>query len=181
MSGAASDNAALLVRHEIAPEARERYEAWLAEVTQACRQFPGFQGAAVIRPEKGEDTYTVMVNFATHAQLMEWVGSAQRLRLVEALHPLLRHAERIRAGMGLWCAPALTGAPQAKPYKQFLLTYSAIYPLSQVVPAALGSVTTSLALPDFLAHLITTGVMVWLMVYWIMPRYVRAVAGWLFH
>ncbi len=175
----AADRAALLVQHEVRPAARERYEAWVAAVTRACQRFEGFQGVALLRPQGEGEGYTVIVQFDSHEQLQSWVGSVERHCLVAQLQPLLQRAERLRTGMGLWFAPALAGARQARPYKQFLLTFSAIYPLSIVVPAALRALTEGWGLPAALVQLLATCLIVWLMVYLVMPRYVRAVAGWL--
>ncbi len=180
MSAGVADQAALLVQHAVRPAARARYEDWIATVTLECQSFAGFQGVAVIRPTGRDLAYTLLVHFDSHAQLQDWVGSAQRRRLVEELRPLLLRAERLRAGMGLWFAPALAGARQAKPFKQFLLTFSAIYPLSQAVPALLRRLTEGWSLPAGLLQLCASALLVWLMVYVVMPRYVRAVSGWLF-
>lgn len=176
----AAERAALLVQHAVAPAARGRYEAWLAEVTRECRRFDGFQGVAVLRPARQKDGYTVIVHFDTHAQLQAWISSAQRRRLVAALPPLLEQAERLRTGMELWFTPDLSPGRQARPYKQFLLTFSAIYPLSLLVPAGLRLLIQDLDPPTGLVQLAGTALIVWLMVYVVMPRYVRAVASWLF-
>ena len=61
-----------------------------------------------------------------------------------------------------------------------LLTLSAIYPLSQAVPAALRMVTDGWNLPAGLVQLCISALVVWLMVYVVMPRYVKAASGWLF-
>lgn len=175
----AADRAALLVQHEVAPVARERYEAWVAAVTRASQRFEGFQGVTLLRPQSESEGYTVIVQFDRHEQLQSWLGSAERHRLIVQLQPLLQRAERLQAGMGLWFTPALAGGRQAKPCKQFLLTFSAIYPLSLVVPAALRALTEGWGLPAALVQLLATGLIVWLMVYLVMPRCVRAVAGWL--
>ncbi|KQV91127.1 hypothetical protein ASD15_03490 [Massilia sp. Root351] len=179
MKDSVADRAALLVRHAVRPAARGRYEAWITEVTSECRRFAGFQGTAVIRPEGRDTSYTLLVHFDSDAQLQAWVGSEQRRRLVEELRPLLLRTERLRAGVGLWFTPALAGERQPKPYKQFLLTFSAIYPLSQGVPALLRTLTEGWPLPAGAIPLLSAGLIVWLMVYVIMPRYVRAVSGWL--
>ncbi|MQA22454.1 antibiotic biosynthesis monooxygenase [Rugamonas rivuli] len=178
MSQGAADQAALLVQHAVAPAARTQYEAWVANVTLECQRYTGFQGVAVMRPKGRDTTYTLLVHFDTHAQLQDWVGSERRRQLVEELRPLLLREERVRAGMGLWFTPAYTG-PQAKPYKQFLLTLSAIYPLTQMVPAVLRMLTGSWGLPSALVQLSASALTVWLMVYVIMPRYVKAVSSWL--
>lgn len=180
MSGGVADRAALLVRHAVRPAARQKYEDWIANVTRECQRFAGFQGVAVIRPSAGDFGYTLLVHFDSHAQLQAWVGSEQRGRLVEELRPLLLRAERLRAGVGLWFTPANDGQRQARPYKQFMLTFSAIYPLSQGVPALLSMLTEGWPLPAGVVPLLASGLIVWLMVYVIMPRYVKAVSGWLF-
>lgn len=176
MSEGAADQATLLVQHAVGPGDRVRYEAWIAAVTLECQRFAGFQGVAVMRPKGKETLYTLLVHFSTHAQLQDWVGSEQRRRLVDELRPLLLHAERVEAGIGLWFMPALR---QPRPFKQFLLTFSAIYPLSQAVPALLRWLTRDWGLPAALLQLAAAVLLVWLMVYVVMPRYVKAVSGWL--
>ncbi|WP_374581376.1 hypothetical protein [Pseudoduganella sp.] len=176
MNEGTADQATLLVQHAIAPADRGRYEAWIAVVTLECQRFVGFQGVAVMRPKRKETLYTLLVHFSTHAQLQTWLGSQQRSRLVNELQPLLLHAERVEAGMGLWFMPAMR---QPRPFKQFLLTLSAIYPLSQGVPMLLRWLTRDWGLPPALQQLCATVLLVWLMVYVVMPRYVKAVSGWL--
>lgn len=176
MNENAADQATLLVQHAVAPSDRAQYEAWIAAVTLECQRFAGFQGVAVVRPKGKETSYTLLVHFSTHAQLQAWVGSEQRRRLVDQLRPLLLRAERVEAGMGLWFMPPLR---QPRPYKQFLLTFSAIYPLSQAVPALLRWLTEGWGLSPVLLQLLASSLLVWLMVYVVMPRYVKAVAGWL--
>jgi len=117
----------------------------------------------------------LLVHFDSHAQLQAWIGSEQRRRLVDELR-----SERPRTGMGLWFALALAGARQAKPFKQFLLTFSAIYPLSLAVPAILCMLTKGWSLPTGLVQLCASALLVWLMVYVVMPRYVKAASSWLF-
>lgn len=71
---------------------------------------------------------------------------------------------------------------QARPFKQFLVTLSAIFPLTVIVPWALHplfELTPALELM-LVQKLAVACVIVFLMVYVIMPRYTRRVAGWLF-
>lgn len=101
--------------------------------------------------------------------------------------------QSIRSNAGAWstncgpycygpsaCVPAQAGARQAKPFKQFLLTFSAIYPLSVAVPAILRMLTKGWSLPTGLVQLCASALLVWLMVYVVMPRYVKAASSWLF-
>ncbi|MFA5205170.1 MAG: antibiotic biosynthesis monooxygenase [Lentisphaeria bacterium] len=86
------------------------------------------------------------------------------------------------SGLDFWFAP--TGARAQVPvrWKQYLVTWSAIYPLALGVPLALGPALSWLGLADnfYLKTLAVTAVIVLLMVYVVMPRYARLVGRWLF-
>ena len=60
--------------------------------------------------------------------------------------------------------------PSAK-YKMFLLTWIGIYPLITIILHFFGSYLNLLPLP--IRTLVLTGVLVYLMTYWIMPRLVK--------
>lgn len=102
---------------------------------------------------------------------------------MEKIRPYLRVAEAIdiKTGFEFWFTPPPTGKP-AKPYKQFLVTLSAIFPLTIVVPWCLQTLfawVPQFALPG-VRQFIVAAVVVGLMVYVVMPRYTRAVSHWLF-
>lgn len=179
----AADNETVtgIIVHQPRVEARDEYERWLADIREACRQFPGYLSTDVIRPVTGHDTYTVIIRFAGIAQLTEWMESDIRREYLQRIEHALEKGDRyeIRSGLDFWFAP-----PAAKPprrIKQFLLTLSAIFPLTIVVPWALGPVLGGDGLPAFLAgKALVATVIVYLMVYVIMPPYTRRVAKWLY-
>jgi uncharacterized protein len=112
----------------------------------------------------------------------KWLGSKTRMQLVEKIRPHLRTSEAIdvKTGFEFWFTPPPAGMP-AKPYKQLLVTLSAIFPLTIIVPWALQPVSSwvPFAVPG-IRHLAIAAVIVVLMVYVIMPRNTRAVSHWLF-
>ncbi len=67
-------------------------------------------------------------------------------------------------------------------WKQFLLTWSAIFPLALGVPFAVVPVLRWAGIPASLplTTLVVTAAVVFLMVYVVMPRYTRLVQRWLF-
>ena len=67
-------------------------------------------------------------------------------------------------------------------WKQYLLTWSAIYPLVLGVPLLVTPVLRQLGVPSnqFLTTLVVTGIVVFLMVYLVMPRYTKLIQRWLF-
>jgi antibiotic biosynthesis monooxygenase (ABM) superfamily enzyme len=102
--------------------------------------------------------------------------------LVSRVSDLLTKGDvhEIRTGMDFWFTPERAKPP--KPWKQFLLVLSAIYPLSVIVP--------SLLIPLFrlvppLTHplirgLLIVAVVVALMTFVVMPRYTRLLTRWLY-
>lgn len=166
------------------PGQAERYEAWLKEIVPIAQTFAGHQGVNVIRPHGTSDAYTIILHFDTVPHLRRWLDSETRMRLIAEIQPFLNEAEAIdvRTGLEFWFTPPDSGPKHAKPYKQYLVTLSAIFPLTMLVPFLLRPLFQGLpmlGLPG-ISHLIVAAIIVALMVYVIMPRYIRAVSGWLF-
>lgn len=178
------DAVTLLIRHQVKPELHNHYEAWLEETAIACRQFQGNMGVAVIRPHGSAAPYSVLLRFDTHEHLRDWVDSSVRHELVERAKPCLLSIEEgeIETGLEFWFTPTALAPLRARPFNQFLLTLSAIYPLSLLIPWALQPLQVHLGLlrMPWLFGLLVATVLVFVMVYLIMPRYTRLVARWLF-
>lgn len=87
-----------------------------------------------------------------------------------------------QTGLEYWFTPSGGKTVHARPYKQFLVTLSAIYPLTIVIPWLLRPVLRLDGIHRLpaLHGFIVTAFIVFLMVYVIMPRYTRLVAKWLF-
>ena len=67
-------------------------------------------------------------------------------------------------------------------WKQFLVTWSAIFPLVLVTPFLVRPGLDVLGIADnhLLTTLVVTGIVVFLMVYWVMPHYTGLIKRWLF-
>jgi uncharacterized protein len=164
-------------------EAVGRYEDWLKEIIPAAQHFTGHQGVNVIRPHGTSDAYTIVLHFDTVEHLRRWLDSDVRVQLVNKIRPFLRSDENIdiKTGFEFWFTPPAGGKP-AKPYKQFLVTFSAILPLTMLVPWLLQPVfawAPVLALPG-IRHVIIAAAIVAIMTYVVMPRYARLVSRWLY-
>ena len=172
-----------VIHHRPLPDSVAKYEDWLKEIAQVARQFPGHHGVNVIRPHGAGDVYTIVLHFDTVENLRKWLASDTRVQLVRKIRPFLRSEENIdiKTGLEFWFSPPSGGKP-AKPYKQFLVTFSAILPLSILVPWLLQPLFASypsLALP-LISHFIVAAAVVGIMTYVVMPHYTRLVARWLF-
>jgi antibiotic biosynthesis monooxygenase (ABM) superfamily enzyme len=169
-----------VIRHEVRPGSEARYESWIDEVVPVAKAFPGHEGVTVVRPPDGSRTYTTVVRFDALEHLQAWLHSPARQQLLDAIEPHLSRADvpEIRTGLEFWLTPPDRARRAPRPWKQFLLVLSVIFPLSLAVPQALAPLTVRL--PDALAGLAVAAVIVGLLTWGIMPRYTRLVARWLY-
>jgi antibiotic biosynthesis monooxygenase (ABM) superfamily enzyme len=110
--------------------------------------------------------------------------SPERARLIEKVQPLFVTGDDffISSGLDFWFTPAGAKAKVPVRWKQYLLTWSAIYPLALGVPLVVMPALRGMGVPSSLplTTLVVTGVVVFLMVYLVMPRYTRLMQRWLF-
>ena len=176
-------NVTLAIQHVVKPEAVERYEAWLKEITVKAAGYPGHQGVHVIRPAPGSTTYAIAIRFATAEAAMNWTTSADRRAFVERIADALEGAEHldIQPGIEFWFTPP-GGQRKARPWKQWLITTSVIWPLSMLIPLAYRPLFGLVpALGQFgVSHLLVASTIVALVTWAVMPRYVKLVSAWLF-
>ncbi len=183
--GGRDAGATVVITHRVGEENHAAYEEWLGEIGPVCRAWPGHLDWHIVRPISGlTETYTVIVRFDTRAHLQAWLESPVRADLIDRVRPLLATGDgvQIRSGLEFWFMPE--GAPTPVPvrWKQYLVTWSAIYPLALGVPVVVSPVLDTLGVSDNrpLSTLAVTAAVVFLMVYVVMPRYTRVVRRWLF-
>jgi antibiotic biosynthesis monooxygenase (ABM) superfamily enzyme len=177
--------ATAVVTHRIQDGKQTPYEDWLNEIGPICRGFAGHLDLQIIRPISGlTATYTVIIRFDTREHLENWITSQERKRLIEKARPLLVKGDDffIRSGLDFWFTPEGAKAKVPVRWKQFLVTWSAIYPLVLVIPLVIATVLRNLGVPydRFLDTLFDTVTIVFLMVYLVMPRYTKLIQRWLF-
>ena len=129
------------------------------------------------------DPYAVILRFDSEADLRRWLTSSDRQRLIETVSPILAQGDAytIHSGIDFLFAPHDGGQRVPVRWKQFLVTWSAIFPLSLVLQWLISPGLHALGWHNHLViTAIVSAVAVFLMVYVIMPRYTRLVRRWLF-
>lgn len=188
--------ATFVITHRVRPGQEEAYEAWLAEAVAVAKRREGHMGVNVIRPRRGKavhgaGAYTIVVRFDSHERLRAWAESEERAALLSRIEHALEGGDRthIVTGLDFWFTPpedeapaACPGPKTAKPWKQYLVTLSAVYPLILVLPDSVAWALSWLpvAVPPLVAKFVTSAVFVAMMVYVVMPRYTRLIARWLY-
>ena len=182
----AEPGATVVITHRIRDGHQADYDHWLNEIGPLCRNSVGHLDWQIIRPIAGlTGTYTVIIRFDTREHLQQWMDSPIRQRLIEKVQPLLVKGDDffIRSGLDFWFVPDGAKAKVPVRWKQFLVTWSAIYPLVLGMPLIVAPVLRPLGLwqNHYLATLVITGSVVFLMIYVVMPRYTRLIQRWLFN
>jgi uncharacterized protein len=152
----------VVIQQHPRPDEVGRYEDWLKEIVPIAQEFTGHRGVNVIRPQTASAAYTIVLHFDTTSNLHRWLTSEVRARLIEKIRPVLLSEEKIdiKTGLEFWFTPP-PGSKPAKPYKQFLITLSAIFPLTIVIPWLLQPVfawVPVLALPGFRQFVIAAAI-----------------------
>lgn len=179
------NGATVVITHRVNEEKQAKYEEWLNEIGPKCKATKGLLDLHVIRPvQKLSDTYSIIIRYDNEQNLKNWIESEDRKSLISKVQSLLIGSDsyKIKSGLDFWFMPDGAKAKIPVKWKQFLLTWSAIYPLVIVVPWALLPLLRLLNLPEqyYLDTLILTAIVVFLMVYVVMPRYTKLMQNWLF-
>lgn len=179
----ASPSVAFIITHVIRAGEEQRYEDWLADILRAVSGFSGYLGREIFRPAHGSRKYTTIVRFDSHEHLNAWAESAIRQSYINRVSDLLEEADQheIRTGIDFWFTPE--GMKPPKRWKQFLLTLSAVYPLTLILPLVLGPLFSLIPPPlnhQFVRAFAVAAALIALLTFVIMPRYTRLVRRWLY-
>ncbi len=180
-----AEGATVVITHRLRENALAAYEDWLQEIAPLCKASPGHLDWHIVRPIPGlSETYTIVIRFDTIDHLRAWMESPTRARLIEKVQHLFVTGDDffISSGLDFWFTPAEAKAKVPIRWKQYLVTWSAIFPLALVVPLLVTPLLHFLGLPNnrFVGTFTVTGVVVFLMVYVVMPRYTKVLRRWLF-
>jgi len=177
--------ATVVITHKVREGKHVEYETWQREIAGLCQSSTGHLDWQIVRPVAGlTDTYTVIIRFDTANHLQQWMESPTRARLIETVRPLLVKGDDffVSSGLDFWFTPAGAKAMVPVRWKQYLVTWSAIFPLVLGVQHVVHAALRWIGAPDSpsVTTLAATGAVVFLMVYVVMPTYTRLIKRWLF-
>lgn len=173
----------LVIQHKVRTDALARYEAWLRHTVSVARRQPGHLDVNVIRPDDGGRQFTTVVRFAEADQLQAWVDSPERQALINEVLPLLEEGDQtqVHDDPEFWFTPPTTGASQPPRWKQALLTYLVICPMTLIIPQLLSPLFARF--PQLggaiTGNLIVNLFVILPVVFYIMPWVTRRCADWL--
>ena len=180
-----NSGASVVITHHILEGKQKEYEKWLDEILPVSKHATGFIDLQIVRPiPKLTFVYTVIIRFDTIDNLKSWMESQDRKQLIEKANPFFRKNDRyqIKSGLDFLFNSENEGHKVPVRWKQYLVTWSAIYPLSLIIPVLLLPFLRWLGIPvnHYFDAFINSGCIVLLMVYVVMPNYTWLIKKWLF-
>ena len=177
--------ASVVISHHILEGKQKQYDAWLDEIGPLCRKSVGNIDWQIIRPIPNLTfRYTVISRFDTIENLKIWMESADRKKFIEKAKPLFAQDDQyvIKSGLDFLFSPEHENQKVPVKWKQYFVTWSAIYPLSILVPLIVLPIAKAMGLPDskFINSFLVSGVIVFVMVYLLMPKYTALIRKWLY-
>lgn len=171
-----------VISHVIRSGREQGYEEWLHGIAAAAKQFDGHMGVSIIRPrDHAHPEYVAILRFDRYNNLKTWLESDTRREWIERLQPLIEKPESIQTLTGLetWFSlpNQLLKTPPPR-YKMALITWLGVFFTLAIVSRLLAPILSNL--PILLAQLITTGLVVALLTYVIMPRLTKLFRLWLY-
>jgi antibiotic biosynthesis monooxygenase (ABM) superfamily enzyme len=159
-------------------------EAWFAEWIQGVIsdgvRFPGHLGVDVIRPPNAATGDFVLVfRFETYGHLRAWEESPVRADWLKRAEPYAAGAPVVRRVTGLeyWFRPPGLRARPPSLHKLALVMVLGLYPLLILAVPPLRSLLHGL--PELIAALVATLILVYLVTSVVMPVVARRLAAWL--
>jgi uncharacterized protein len=171
----------VVISQLVKPGNEVAYEAWVKDITTVARTYAGHLGTNVIRPQPGvRNEYVIILRFDGYENLKTWMTSRDREYWLTQAEPLVESEPHVQQISGLEAWFSIPGQPLKTPprYKTALLTWAAVYTLINLLSIFLSPLLRSL--PPLIISLITSGIMVGLLTYVIMPRVTRLFSFWLY-
>lgn len=180
-----NQGASVVITHHILDGKQQEYEKWLNEIVPLTKHLEGFIDHQIVRPITDLTfIYTVIIRFDTISHLKNWMESNERKKMIEKVTPLFRKNDdyKIKSGLDFLFNAENEGNKVPVRWKQFLVTWSAIYPLSLVIPLLLLPFLRLFQIPEnhYSDGLINSGFIVFLMVFAVMPNYTKLIKKWLY-
>lgn len=182
--GAHEEIVTLVIKHRVKPGHEAAYETWLKKTVNVASRREGHLGADIHRDTAGGlQVFTCVLRFCSTDVMQLWLDSAERQQLIQQALPMLADGDQteITKGTEFWFAPMTNDQAQPPRWKQAVISFLVILPLSLIVPKLwMPILSLHPLLGGYLgSNVVITATIVTLVVYLFMPAAMRIFATWL--
>lgn len=174
-----------IISHRVLKGEENKYEDWLNIISEYCKAAVGHLDWQVIKPIPNlTTTYTFIIRFDSEENLNNWMNSVNRSKLIQEISNSLDNGDQYATKSGLDFLFSFENQSIKPPlrWKQFCVTFSAIFPLVNLVPIIIIPILHNLGLPEnrLIDSFFISATIVFLMVFVIMPKYTSLIKTWLY-
>lgn len=166
----------MVVRYAIAFDKYDDFEAWKKNADSVLKAFDGFINITVLYPVKNSDFHYVIIRFDNASHATNWKKSDARKDIMADAHvSWMVDKQEIVHDWDLFWHDAFR---KSKKWKQWVVTFLAVYPLTIVMPLMVHRINNFVPLFFFagiLRALLISGFMTFL----IMPLMMKLFRKWL--
>jgi len=177
-----SESITIVVSHYVKPGLEQQFEMALHTVIEQAKQFSGYQGVQIIRPDsKSNQAYLLLIRFDNEVTYQAWEQSDIRRMWSQKLQTFIHKESQVRfqEGLEFWFSDPHTSTPvPPTKWKMAFLTWLVIYPLILLLSNVAGFYLGFL--PPSVRLLLVSMTLVATMTYVLMPWITKTFAFWIF-
>lgn len=176
----ASGPVTAVISWEVTAGREAEFEHQIDRVNARSSRSPGFEGAALLRPDRDDHRYHAILTFRDATTLDLWSDSGGRADMVERLTGIAREVDRRLTTAGLEVSSGLPRRSVGSParWKMALVTGSAVYLLVPLVQYVVGSRVADWPVPLQMA--VPAVLLTLLLSYVVLPILGKLIGSWLY-
>jgi len=170
----------IIVKRRPKPESINEFEEVMSGTTKDAMTFEGHLGANIIKPVNAGDYYRIVFKFDSMRHYLAWESSEVRQKWLERYAEVTLGEQQIEILSGLETWFTLPGGEALVPppkHKMLIVVWISIFSLSLIIYYCLSPLLTQFHIVIQIA--ITSGVIVSLMTYIVMPLMTKLFHHWL--
>lgn len=166
----------LMVRFKLKAENTIDFEKWKSEAVARVKEFQGFIDITVLNRLKDADYYHILIRFDCEENVNTWLHSDSRRKIFDdtAVSWITERQEVIHSWTMFWYR-IFEGT---KKWKQWAVTFIAVYPLTIVIPIMVKTIAKVIPL-SFFAGIISALMISGFMIFLVMPFIHNLFKKWL--
>jgi antibiotic biosynthesis monooxygenase (ABM) superfamily enzyme len=169
-------NGLLLVRFKLKPSDTTDFEKWKSEAVTLIETFKGFINITVLNSLKEADYYHILIRFDTEEHVNDWLHSDERKIIFNSLDAKwLTDRQEVIHNWNIFWFRIFEGT---KKWKQWAVTFIAVYPLTLIIPIMVQLIAKVIPL-YFFAGIISALMISGFMIFLVMPFIHNLFKKWL--
>lgn len=166
----------LMVRFKLNTNHTVDFEIWKAKAIECVKTFKGFIDITVLNRLKDVDYYHVIIRFDTEEDVSVWLYSEERKKIFnDANISWITEKQEVIQNWNIFWFRIFEGT---KKWKQWAVTFIAVYPLTLIIPKLIKLITGFIPL-YFFAGIISALMISGFMIFLVMPFIHKLFKKWL--